>query len=168
MKIATFANARTALEARKGIAPAFMCGERGAGGLAREVTAGVAGVEGCCGELGWVGWAGLAQPQGRARCSAVAPAGGGVRPRLPGASDAPTLTLTRRSLCPAPPPPPTPSLSLRRRDGLHAGGPGPAEPLHRHRGLQAGGFRGADEAEGVLGWQGCQAAGGPRPLEGRA
>ena len=27
MKIATFANARTALEARKGIAPAFMCGE---------------------------------------------------------------------------------------------------------------------------------------------
>lgn len=27
MKIATFANARTALEARKGVAPAFMCGE---------------------------------------------------------------------------------------------------------------------------------------------
>jgi Na+/H+-translocating membrane pyrophosphatase len=27
MKIATYANARTALEARKGIAPAFMCGE---------------------------------------------------------------------------------------------------------------------------------------------
>jgi Na+/H+-translocating membrane pyrophosphatase len=27
MKIATFANARTACEARKGIAPAFMCGE---------------------------------------------------------------------------------------------------------------------------------------------
>ena len=26
MKIATYANARTALEARKGIAPAFMCG----------------------------------------------------------------------------------------------------------------------------------------------
>ena len=27
MKIATYANARTALEARKGVAPAFMCGE---------------------------------------------------------------------------------------------------------------------------------------------
>jgi len=27
MKIATYANARTAVEARKGIAPAFMCGE---------------------------------------------------------------------------------------------------------------------------------------------
>lgn len=27
MQIATFANARTAVEARKGIAPAFMCGE---------------------------------------------------------------------------------------------------------------------------------------------
>ena len=27
MKIATYANARTALEARKGIAPAFMCGK---------------------------------------------------------------------------------------------------------------------------------------------
>ena len=27
MRIATFANARTAVEARKGIAPAFMCGE---------------------------------------------------------------------------------------------------------------------------------------------
>ena len=27
MKIATFANARTAAEARKGVAPAFMCGE---------------------------------------------------------------------------------------------------------------------------------------------
>jgi hypothetical protein len=27
MKIATYANARTALEARRGIAPAFMCGE---------------------------------------------------------------------------------------------------------------------------------------------
>lgn len=27
MKIATYANARTAIEARKGIAPAFMCGE---------------------------------------------------------------------------------------------------------------------------------------------
>lgn len=27
MKIATYANARTALEARKGMAPAFMCGE---------------------------------------------------------------------------------------------------------------------------------------------
>ncbi len=27
MKIATYANARTSLEARKGIAPAFMCGE---------------------------------------------------------------------------------------------------------------------------------------------
>lgn len=32
MKIATFANARTALEARKGIAPAFMCGELRTGG----------------------------------------------------------------------------------------------------------------------------------------
>ena len=28
MKIATYANARTALEARKGVAPAFMTGER--------------------------------------------------------------------------------------------------------------------------------------------
>lgn len=27
MQIATYANARTAVEARKGIAPAFMCGE---------------------------------------------------------------------------------------------------------------------------------------------
>jgi len=27
MKIATYANARTALEARKGVASAFMCGE---------------------------------------------------------------------------------------------------------------------------------------------
>lgn len=28
MKIAVYANARTSLEARKGIAPAFMCGKR--------------------------------------------------------------------------------------------------------------------------------------------
>ena len=31
MKIATYANARTALEARKGVAPAFMCGKYVAG-----------------------------------------------------------------------------------------------------------------------------------------
>lgn len=38
MKIATYANARTALEARKGIAPAFMCGRFPGGPRSREVT----------------------------------------------------------------------------------------------------------------------------------
>ena len=44
MKIATYANARTALEARKGIAPAFMCGasprlSRARGGSRRDCAA---------------------------------------------------------------------------------------------------------------------------------
>lgn len=38
MKIATYANARTALEARKGIAPAFMCGTYSWRPISREVT----------------------------------------------------------------------------------------------------------------------------------
>ena len=59
MKIAVYANARTALEARKGIAPAFMCGECGCWALLHHPAAQSMCVGDCgttSGHVGEVAW----------------------------------------------------------------------------------------------------------------
>ena len=56
MKIAVYANARTALEARKGIAPAFMCGECRCWALLHRCVSQSRSISGDCWHRQWSFW----------------------------------------------------------------------------------------------------------------